>query len=93
MNYRELNESVMCHIDDEEAVCEDSIWKWRSIEGGKKLIHLKAAYLQIRIAESLWKNQLMRFKGKIFCLIRLDFLDEWRTENHDKDFKSCDETR
>ena len=35
--------------------------------------YLKAAYLQIRVADDLHKHQLVRWKGKVYCLTRLGF--------------------
>ena len=34
---------------------------------------LKSASLQIHVAEKLWKYQLVRYKGKTYCLMRLGF--------------------
>ena len=34
---------------------------------------LKSAYLQIRVTEDLWKHQLVRYKGNLYCLTRLGF--------------------
>lgn len=73
LDYRELNEFISCHTGDEVGVCDESIRKWRRILGGRKMVDLKAAYLQIRVDESQWKHQLVKFKGKIYCLTRLGF--------------------
>ena len=37
------------------------------------MVDLKAAYLQIKVAEDLWKHQLVRWRGKVYCLTRLGF--------------------
>ena len=43
------------------------------MEGEVKLVDLKSAYLQIRVARELWKYQLVKHKGKTYCLTRLEF--------------------
>ena len=37
------------------------------------MVDIKAAYLQIRIAEDLWKYQIVSFKNKSYYLTRLGF--------------------
>src|SRR5215469_13892467 len=73
LDFRKLNEHVSCHSGDEVNVCDESIKSWRRINGGRKVVDLKTAYLQIHVDESLWKHQLVSFKGKIFCLTRVGF--------------------
>ena len=74
LDFRELNESVNCHTgDDVTDVCSDKLREWRQLEGEGELVDLKAAYLQIRVARELWKYQLVRIKGKVYCLTRLGF--------------------
>ena len=38
-----------------------------------QFVDLKAAYLQIRVADDLHKHQLVRWKGKVYCLTTLGF--------------------
>src|SRR5215469_2158777 len=71
LDFRKLNEHVSCYSGDKVNVCDESIRSWRSINGGRKVVDLKTAYLQIHVDESLWKHQLVSFKGKIFCLTRV----------------------
>ena len=74
LDFRELNENVSCHTgDDMTDVCCERLREWRRMEGEGQLVDLKAAYLQIRVAKELWKYQLVRVKGKVFCLTRLGF--------------------
>ena len=74
LDYRELNEYVECHTgDDMTDVCNEVLREWRQIEGEVKLVDLKSAYLQIRISRELWKYQLVKYKGKTYCLTRLGF--------------------
>ena len=74
LDFRELNESVRCHTgDDVIDVCSEKLREWRQKEGDAKMVDLRAAYLQIRVSEELWRHQLVRYKGELFCLTRLGF--------------------
>lgn len=74
LDYRELNVSVECHTgDDMTDVCSETLREWRQVEGETTLVDLKSAYLQVRVAKELWKYQLVKYKGKTFCLTRLGF--------------------
>ena len=74
LDFRELNESVSCHTGDEMTdVCGDRLREWRQLEGEGELVDLKAAYLQIRVTEDLWKHQLVRYEGQVYALTRLGF--------------------
>ena len=37
MDFRELNNFVVCHTGDETAMCYETIRAWRKVEGGKQL--------------------------------------------------------
>ena len=74
MDFRELNENVSCHTgDDGMDICRDRIREWRQIEGEGKIVDLKAAYLQIRVARELWKHQLVKYNGQVYALTRVGF--------------------
>lgn len=74
LDFRELNEYVDSHTGDGAVdVCSETLRNWRRMNGAATIIDLKSAYLQIRVAESLWKYQLVRYKGKTYCLTRLGF--------------------
>ena len=74
LDFRELNESVKCHTgDDMTDVCSEKLREWRQLEGDGEMVDLKAAYLQIKVAEELWQYQLVRYKGTVYCLTRLGF--------------------
>lgn len=74
MDYRELNLFVESHTgDDETAVCADKLRSWRKLHGELKVVDLKDAYLQIRVARDLWQYQIVKFRGKTFALTRLGF--------------------
>ena len=45
LDFRELNEYVNCHTDDEVNVCDETIRKWRKKTKTGKLVDLKKAYL------------------------------------------------
>ena len=74
LDYRELNEYVSCHTGDEVTdICNEKMREWRQTEGEAEIVDLKSAYLQIKVTEDLWKHQLVKYKGKLFCLTRLGF--------------------
>ena len=74
LDFRELNQYVECHTgDDEINICGDKLREWRQTQGELEIVDLKAAYLQIRVEKHLWKHQIVRFKGKTYCLTRLGF--------------------
>ena len=43
------------------------------MERATKIVDLKSAYLQIHVDEKLWRYQLVKYKGWIYCLTRLGF--------------------
>ena len=74
LDFRELNAYVMCHTgDDVTDICAETLREWRQTQGAASIVDLKSAYLQIHVDEKLWKYQLVRFKGKTYCLTRLGF--------------------
>ena len=75
LDFRELNESVKCHTgDDVTDVCSEKLREWRQLEGDGEMVDLKAAYLQIKVAEELWQYQSVRYKGTVYCLTRWDLV-------------------
>ena len=74
LDFRELNAHVQCHTGDEEInICNEKLREWRRTEGELELVDLQSAYLQIKVSEDLWRHQLVRFKGRTYCLTRLGF--------------------
>ena len=74
LDYRELNAHVECHTGDSVAdVCGETLRAWRQMNKAATVVDLKSAYLQIHVARSLWKYQLVKVKGKTYCLTRLGF--------------------
>ena len=73
-DFRELNKSVECHTgDDVMDVCAERLREWRQVAGETVILDLKAAYLQLMVHPSLWRFQLVEFKGVRYCLTRLGF--------------------
>ena len=54
-------------------ICSERLREWRQLEGEGELVDLKAAYLQIKVSEELWKHQLVRYNGQVYALTRLGF--------------------
>lgn len=73
LDYRELNGSVQCHSGEDAAVCDETLRKWRKLREPLKLLDLKSAYLQVHVDRKLWKYQLVKHKGRMYCLTRLGF--------------------
>lgn len=74
LDFREVNKSVSCHTgDDFMDVCSEKLREWRRLNGDGEMVDLKAAYLQIRVSEELWQYQLVKYKGRVYCLTRLGF--------------------
>ena len=65
LDFRELDGYVMCHTgDDITDVCGKTLREWKQPRGASTIVDLKSAYLQIHVAEKLWRYQLVRYKGK-----------------------------
>ncbi|XP_076049715.1 uncharacterized protein LOC143030451 [Oratosquilla oratoria] len=74
LDFRELNQFVKCHTgDDFVDVCSETLRRWRRRRGASAVVDLRAAYLQIHVTKNLWKYQLVKYKGRIYCLTRLGF--------------------
>ncbi|XP_076055165.1 uncharacterized protein LOC143033558 [Oratosquilla oratoria] len=74
LDFRELNQFVKCHTgDDFVDVCSETLRRWRRRRGASAVVDLRAAYLQIHVTKKLWKYQLVKYKGKFYCLTRLGF--------------------
>lgn len=72
LDYRLLNEHVSSHTAD-SLVCADTLRQWRRRGSKLAVLDLRRAYLQIRVHHSLWKYQVVRFRGRQYCLTRLGF--------------------
>ena len=46
-------------------VYSEKLREWRQLEGDGEMVDLKAAYLQIKVAEELWQYQLVCYKGSL----------------------------
>jgi hypothetical protein len=72
MDYRELNQYVSSHTAESE-VCGEKLRQWRKMGTNLKIMDLRKAYLQLHVSEELWKYQVVKFKGRLYCLTRLGF--------------------
>jgi len=72
LDYRELNNYVSSHTA-ESVVCAESIRLWRQMGDNISIVDLRKAYLQIHVERNLWPYQVVKFKGKTYCLTRLGF--------------------
>jgi hypothetical protein len=72
LDYREVNQHVSSHTG-ESVVCGEKIRSWRQMGTNVKILDLRKAYLQIHVSPKLWKYQVVRYKGKTYCLTRLGF--------------------
>lgn len=72
MDYRELNEHIQCHTGDSED-CQETLRRWRHIDGEFGMLDLRNAYLQIHVEKDLQKHQIVFHRGKYFALTRLGF--------------------
>lgn len=72
LDYREMNQFVPSHTGESE-VCSDKLRGWRQKGIKLKLVDLRDAYLQIHVSPQLWPYQVVKFKGRTFCLTRLGF--------------------
>ena len=74
LDFQELNGHVMCHTgDDVTDMYGETLKEWRQTRGASTIVDLKSTYLQIHVAEKLWKYQLVSYKRKTYCLTRLEF--------------------
>ncbi|XP_076049685.1 uncharacterized protein LOC143030423 [Oratosquilla oratoria] len=74
LDFRELNQFVRCHTGDEFVhVCSETLSTWHRMRGASAIVDLSVAYLQIHVAKKLWKYQLVKYKGRTYCLTRLRF--------------------
>ena len=72
LDYRSLNAFLDAHTGDSD-VCSDKLREWRRRGAHVSTLDLTSAYMQVRVAESLWPFQTVMFRGKRFCLTRLGF--------------------
>ena len=73
LDFRELNKYMACHTKDEIDICEEVMREWRRMERSTKIVDLKLVYLQIEVDKKLWQYQLVKYKGRVYCLTRLGF--------------------
>jgi len=66
LDFRELNQFVSSHTATSD-VCGEKLRTWRRMGNNVCLIDLKKAYLQLHVDRSLWKYQVVKYKGKRYC--------------------------
>ena len=57
----------------EGEACNASLKIWKRMGINISLIDLTKAYLQLHVHLDLWKFQVVRYKGRTFCMTRLGF--------------------
>ena len=72
LDYRELNDHVdqfTAHAD----ICTETLREWRRAGSNVSVLDLRKAYLHVRIHQSPWSYQTVLFKGRRYCLTRMEF--------------------
>ena len=72
LDFKQLNSFVSSHTGS-SAICDDTIRRWRKIGDNVALLDLRKAYLQLHVDRSLWRHQVVKFKGRHYYLTRLGF--------------------
>ena len=72
LDMRELNSHVAAYTADAD-VCAEHLRKWRRHGRLVAVVHLRRAYLQLRLDRRLWPYQTVIIRGRRFCLTRLGF--------------------
>ena len=75
LDYRRLNEHMVCHPGADSPVCEEKLRTWRKAgeAGSYNIIDIKKAYLQVRIAPDLLRFQVLSWRGKTYVMTRMGF--------------------
>lgn len=73
MDYRDLNQQIESHPGGATPACADRLREWRQLGAKCAVLDLKKAYLQVMVVQSLWTQQAIRWKGKVYLLTRLGF--------------------
>ena len=71
LDYRDVNEFVLNHSGS-SSVCDETR-RWRRLGNQAALLYRQRAYLQIRVHDTLWKHQVVRYNGSCYYLTRLGF--------------------
>ena len=69
LDYRCLNEHIVCPLGADSPVCEEKLRTWRKAgeAGSYNIIDIKKAYLQVRIAPDLLRFQVVSWRGEDLC--------------------------
>ena len=73
MENRELNEHVKSNPDQDTAVCQEKLREWRMRDKFASMLDLKKAYHQVHVANDLRRFQMVKYKGTLYVMPRMDF--------------------
>ncbi|XP_067934365.1 uncharacterized protein [Watersipora subatra] len=74
MDYiRELNDYISCNPDQDVAICQEKLRKWRQMGNKVCMLDLQKAYLQLHVATDLQKFQVVRYCNKMYVMTRMGF--------------------
>lgn len=73
LDYRFLNDQILSYPGNEQYSCQNSLRKWRMMGPNCASIDLTKAYLQIGVDRSLWKYQVVEWKGERYVMTKLGF--------------------
>ena len=74
LDFREMNRYTESHTGDEILdTCSERLREWRQVSGETTILDLKSAYLQLYVDQSLWKYQIVEYKGRRYYLTRMGF--------------------
>ena len=73
MDNRKLNEGIVSKSGVDAVVCQEKLRRWRKRGVNVHLLDLKQVYLQIHVDRSLQQFQAVKFRGKLYVMIRMGF--------------------
>ena len=73
MDYREVNDYVMCYPGVDAAVCGEKLRQWRKLGSQTSLLDLRKAYLQLHVSDDMVRFQAVRHQGQLYVMTRLGF--------------------
>ena len=63
----------MSLVTRESVACDETLRKWRREGSNVFMLDLRRAYLQLHVEPTLWKHQIVSFRGRHYYLTRLGF--------------------
>ena len=75
LDYRCLNECLQSEPGLDAVVCQDTLRKWRLAGDVRnhKLLDIRKAYLNVRVAPELLRYQTVVWKGAVYVMTRMGF--------------------